>query len=67
MFLPPECCSMVDTVTKPYSMKKADVWALGVTLFVITFNKFPYEFSCKTNGHCITELDIMETIANINI
>jgi serine/threonine protein kinase len=58
---------MVDTVTKPYSMKKADVWALGVTLFVITFNKFPYEFSCKTNGHCITELDIMETIANINI
>lgn len=67
MFLPPECCSMVETVTKPYSMKKADVWALGMTLYVITFNRFPYDFNCMTNGHCTTELDIMEAIANVNV
>jgi serine/threonine protein kinase len=66
-FLPPECCSMVETVTKPYSMKKADVWALGITLYVLTYNKFPFEFQSMTNGHPTTELDIMETIANVNV
>lgn len=66
-FLPPECCSMIDTVTQPYSMKKADVWALGVTLYILTYNKFPFEFSSMTNGHITTELDIMETISKIEV
>ena len=46
-FLPPECCSMEGQfgVTQPYSMKKADVWALGVTLYIITYNRFPYELN----------------------
>lgn len=48
-------------------MKKADVWALGVTLYIITYNRFPFELSATTDGHCTTELDIMETIANIDV
>lgn len=40
LFLPPECCSFdVDS----FSMKKADIWALGITLYCLTFNTFPFE------------------------
>lgn len=46
-------------------MKKADVWSLGITLYIITYNKFPYEF--KNNNRCMTELDIMENIANFKL
>jgi serine/threonine protein kinase len=68
-FLPPECCSSdgFDFEQKPYSMKKADVWALGVTLYILTYNRFPYELSPMTDGHCTTELDIMEAIANVDV
>lgn len=48
-------------------MKKADVWSLGVTLYILTYNRFPYEFPNNTEGHCTTELDIMETIANMQL
>lgn len=34
-FLPPECCSFDTSI---YSMKKADIWALGMTLYILTFN-----------------------------
>ena len=57
MFLPPECCSF--DVDK-YSMKKADIWALGVTLYSLTFNHMPF----STKG---TELNIMENICNKEI
>ena len=39
-FLPPECCSFD---TEIYSMKKADIWALGITLYCLTFNSFPFK------------------------
>ena len=65
-FLPPECCSLVDCIQDPYSMKKADVWSLGTTLYIITYNRFPYEFKSKNNS-CMTELDIMDTIANFQL
>jgi serine/threonine protein kinase len=39
-FLPPECCSFDSDV---YSMKKADIWALGITLYCLTYNTFPFE------------------------
>ena len=39
-FLSPECCSF-DVNT--YSMKKADIWALGITLYILAFNKFPFD------------------------
>ncbi len=48
-------------------MKKADVWALGITLYILTYNSFPFELNGLTNGHPTTELDIMETIANMNL
>lgn len=41
MFLPPESCSF-DSLS--YSMKKADIWALGMTVYILTFNKLPFEF-----------------------
>jgi [calcium/calmodulin-dependent protein kinase] kinase len=54
MFLPPECCSF--DVDK-FSMKMADIWAMGVTLYCLTFNHMPF----PTSG---TELTIMENICN---
>ena len=48
-------------------MKKADVWSLGVTLYIFTYNRFPYEFRSNTDGNCMTELDIMESIANFQL
>lgn len=38
-FMPPECWNYE---TKEFSGIKADVWALGVTLFAITYNKMPF-------------------------
>lgn len=57
MFLPPECCSFE---VNNYSMKKADVWALGVTIYCLVFNKLPFEFGK-------TDLDIMDKISNTRL
>ncbi len=57
MFLPPESCSF-DSLA--YSMKKADIWALGITIYILTFNRPPFEFE-----H--TELDLMENICNFEL
>ena len=48
-------------------MKKADVWSLGVTLFIFTYNRFPYEFRSNSDGKSMTEIDIMESIANCEL
>ena len=37
-FYAPECCNIEQTEQPKYSMKKADIWALGVTLYCMTFN-----------------------------
>lgn len=55
-FLPPECCSLENE--SMYSMKKADIWALGMTLYCITFNGFPFKFG-------ETELELMENITQV--
>jgi serine/threonine protein kinase len=54
MFLPPESCAFD---TSAYSMKKADIWSLGITIYILTFNKFPFKM-----GN--TEIDLMENICN---
>lgn len=56
-FLPPECCSF-DTVS--YSMKKADIWALGVTLYILVFNRFPFDIGK-------TEIDLLESICKFEL
>ncbi len=66
-FLPPECCNMSEQSQQSYSMKKADVWSLGVTLFIFTYNRFPYEFRSNSDGKSMTEIDIMESIANFEL
>jgi eukaryotic-like serine/threonine-protein kinase len=43
LFLPPECC--LHESNDPHSMKKADIWALGITLYGLTFNSFPFELA----------------------
>lgn len=40
LFLPPECCQIEHN--ERISMKKADVWALGITAYIMVFNKFPF-------------------------
>jgi len=52
---------------QPYSMKKADVWSIGVTLYIFTYNRFPYEFKSNTDGNCMTEIDILESISNFSL
>ena len=66
-FLPPECCNMTEQITPAYSMKKADIWSLGVTLFIFTYNRFPYEFRSNSDGKSMTEIDIMESISNFEL
>ena len=48
-------------------MKKADVWAMGVTLYIFSYNRFPYEFRSNTDGNCMTEIDIMESISSFHL
>jgi serine/threonine protein kinase len=57
MFLPPESCSF-DSMS--YSMKKADIWSLGLTIYILTFNKLP--FNCGQ-----TEIDIMDNICTFEL
>ena len=54
IFLPPECCSFDHD---EYSMKKTDIWSLGMTIYCMTFNKLPFSILG-------TDLDIMERICN---
>lgn len=39
-FMPPEAC---DPDVEKIEGRKADVWALGVTLFCLSFNSVPYD------------------------
>ena len=57
MFMPPESCSF--DIDK-YSMKKADIWALGITIYIMVFNDFPFELGK-------TEIDVMENICNFQL
>ena len=57
LFLAPECCSFD---IKQYSMKKADIWALGVTIYCLAYNKLPFDFG--TN-----EVEIMEKICGMEL
>jgi len=41
-------------------MKKADLWAFGVTLYCLTFNKMPFDLEG-------TNFDLMEAICNQKI
>lgn len=41
-------------------MKKADIWALGMTLYCLTFNNLPFEFGD-------TDLEMMENIYKVDI
>ena len=54
MFLPPEISSGDGLL---HSMKKGDVWSLGISLYNMTFNRFPFE-----TGK--TELETMDNIVN---
>jgi len=38
-FLSPECC---DPAVKIYSGKKADIWALGITLYCLFYSQLPF-------------------------
>jgi serine/threonine protein kinase len=51
-FLAPECCSFENT---SYSMKKADIWSLGVTFYCMAFNRLPYTIGS-------TNIDIYDNI-----
>lgn len=41
-------------------MKKADIWALGITLYCMTYNKLPFQIGGSS-------FDVMEVIANQRI
>jgi len=52
LFFSPECCSFD---IQSYSMKKSDIWALGVTFYCIAFNRLPFPIGK-------TELEVMDHI-----
>lgn len=54
-FFPPECC---DPQIEIHSGKKADMWALGVTLYCLLFNKLPFWDS----DNCENEFYILDII-----
>lgn len=43
LFAPPEYCSFDSNYA--CSLKKADVWAFGITLYLMTFREFPFELA----------------------
>lgn len=55
-FLAPECCNPKNRI---YGGKAADIWAFGVTLYVLTFNECPFKAE--------TELGILEQIYNTTL
>jgi [calcium/calmodulin-dependent protein kinase] kinase len=57
VFYPPESCSFEEFEQKAYSMKKADIWALGITLYCMTFNKMPFSIEGDS-------LEVMERICS---
>lgn len=50
-FLSPECC---DPESQSFSGKAADIWAVGVTFFAMTFNQLPF--------YAESEIKLFETI-----
>ncbi len=48
-FLAPECFRK--GYTQPYSGRKVDVWALGMTVYVMTFGSLPFEIGLGVDTH----------------
>lgn len=44
-FYPPECCSAhnAESGNSNFAGKPVDIWALGVTAFVLTFRELPFK------------------------
>ena len=40
---------------------------MGVTLYIFTYNRFPYEFRSNTDGKSMTEIDILESISSFSL
>jgi serine/threonine protein kinase len=57
LFLAPECLSFD---VQSFSMRKADVWSLGVTLYCLTFYKMPFPI-----GDCV--ISMMDNIINCEV
>jgi len=57
-FFAPECCrDEEDDSKKGYAGKPADIWALGVTTFILVFKKLP--FSEENNENILGLYDII--------
>jgi [calcium/calmodulin-dependent protein kinase] kinase len=54
-FYPPECCGDSDD----FDPKPCDVWALGITFYVILYGKMPFE--------CDSPYQLFETIRNFTL
>jgi serine/threonine protein kinase len=54
-FFAPECC---DTECEVYSGSKVDIWALGVTLFCLLYNRLPF----WTENSRLSEFAILDVI-----
>ena len=55
-FLAPECFKQQakgkqTTTTQYYSGRAADIWALGMTIYVLTFNQLPFQVGLGVDTH----------------
>lgn len=58
-FMAPECCREEDEEQnkKDFVGKPLDIWALAVTIFIMTFKTFP--FKAKESGDMLELLDLI--------
>jgi serine/threonine protein kinase len=50
-YMAPELHALLTAKPAPYNMLKADIFALGVIVFILILGRLPFEYATPTNKH----------------